>query len=73
MEFLSVPVGSKFVFPGRGTVFVKISPKSYAAVAPGTYAAPGTAVLLSARRCKGSGRYFMPKADPNPVVDVVKD
>jgi hypothetical protein len=67
MEFLSVSVGSKFVFPGRGTVFVKISPKSYAAVVPGKPFAS-----LSAQRCKGSGRYFMPKTDPNPVVDVVK-
>ena len=60
MKFLEAPVGTKFKFQSDSTnIFTKVSPKSYA------YGS------TEVKKCKGSGRYYMAKSNPNPdIVEV---
>lgn len=60
MKFLDLSVGAEFRLNNSG-VLVKASDRSYRL--------KGSQIT----KCKGSGRYYMPKSNPNPDVIPVID
>jgi hypothetical protein len=61
MKFSELKIGQQFTFVGGAWVFQKVSPKSYAE--------GGKAIV----KCKGSGRYFNSRNNPDPaVIEVAK-
>lgn len=59
-RFLEIPVGTKFTLNNSATL-LKITAKSYCIYELG----------ITPKKCKGSGRYYMPKTNPNPIVTIV--